>query len=203
MSACARPGRATPTKAAALLLDAPTPNRWPSLLALAEALVGRLDWWPRPPADAGSSIVGALAGRQAPDRGQARSAAVALRRRGNDAAAHAAEKTRSGAGATAARTGTCSIAAHAHADALSVEVRYAGVDILADPGTYCYHGERAWRSYFRSTIAHNTAELGGRSQSSEGGPFMWVRHAQAREIEVHRRRRHRQMDRGARRLRLA
>ena len=80
--------------------------------------------------------------------------------------------------------GYLSIAAHAHADALSVEVRYAGVDILADPGTYCYHGERAWRSYFRSTIAHNTAELGGRSQSSEGGPFMWVRHAHAREIEV-------------------
>ena len=65
-----------------------------------------------------------------------------------------------------------------------MEVRYAGVDILADPGTYCYHGERAWRSYFRSTIAHNTVELGGRSQSSEGGPFMWVRHAHAREIEV-------------------
>ena len=65
-----------------------------------------------------------------------------------------------------------------------MEVRYAGVDILADPGTYCYHGEPAWRSYFRSTIAHNTAELGGRSQSREGGPFMWVRHARTREIEV-------------------
>ena len=86
---------------------------------------------------------------------------------------------RSGAGATAARTDTLGIAAHAHADALSVEVRYAGVDILADPGTYCYHGEPAWRSYFRSTIAHNTVELGGRSQSSERGPFMWARHAQA------------------------
>ena len=65
-----------------------------------------------------------------------------------------------------------------------MEVRYAGVDILTDPGTYCYHGERSWRSYFRSTIAHNTAELGGLSQSSESGPFMWVRHANAREVEV-------------------
>jgi hypothetical protein len=80
--------------------------------------------------------------------------------------------------------GYLSIAAHAHADALSVEVRYAGIDILADPGTYCYHGEPAWRSYFRSTLAHNTAELGGQSQSSERGPFMWARHAQAREVEV-------------------
>jgi hypothetical protein len=80
--------------------------------------------------------------------------------------------------------GYLSIAAHAHADALSVEVRYGGVDILADPGTYCYHGEPTWRSYFRSTIAHNTVELDGRSQSSDGGPFLWLRHAKAREIDV-------------------
>ena len=80
--------------------------------------------------------------------------------------------------------GFLSIAAHAHADALSVEVRCGGVDVLADPGTYCYHGEPEWRSYFRSTIAHNTAEVGGRNQSTEGGPFLWLRHANAREIDV-------------------
>jgi hypothetical protein len=67
---------------------------------------------------------------------------------------------------------------------MSVEVRYDGVDVLADPGTYCYHGEPAWRSYFRSTIAHNTIELGGRSQSGDGGPFLWLHHANGREIEV-------------------
>jgi Heparinase II/III-like protein len=76
-----------------------------------------------------------------------------------------------------------SIAAHAHADALSVEVRYAGVNILAGPGTMCYNGERPWRSS-RSPIAHNTAELGGWCQSGAGGPFMRVRHARTREIEV-------------------
>jgi hypothetical protein len=152
-----------------LLLDAPVPNRWPSLLALADALVGRQDWWPRPPADAGSVIVGALAGARhqiegRPDRRPSRFAdagVTLLRTHGPneiwcrcDGGPH----------------GYLSIAAHAHADALSVEVRYAGVDILADPGTYCYHGERAWRSYFRSTI--------------ESGPFMWTRHARAREVEV-------------------
>ena len=79
--------------------------------------------------------------------------------------------------------GYLSIAAHAHADALSVELRYGGVDILADPGTYCYHGEPAWRSYFRSTLAHNTIELGGQDQSGDG-PFLWLRHANGREIEV-------------------
>ena len=39
--------------------------------------------------------------------------------------------------------GYLSIAAHAHADALSIEVRHDGVDVLADPGTYCYHGDDA------------------------------------------------------------
>jgi hypothetical protein len=166
-----------------LLLDAPAPNRWPSLLALADALVGRLDWWPQLPADAGSSIVGALTcakhhiqGRPAqrpsrfPDAGT-----TLLRTTGEDEIWCRCD---------GGPHGYLSIAAHAHADALSVEVRYSGVDILADPGTYCYHGERAWRSYFRSTLAHNTVELGGRNQSSEGGPFMWVRHANARETEV-------------------
>jgi hypothetical protein len=79
------------------------------------------------------------------------------------------------------------IAAHAPVDALSVEVRYAGVDILAGPGifsNFSNHGERARRSYSRSTIGNNTAELDGRSQSGEGGPFIRVRHAHTREIEV-------------------
>ena len=71
------------------------------------------------------------------------------------------------------------IAAHAHADALAVEVRYGGVDVLADPGTYCYHGEPEWRSYFRSTIAHNTIEIGDANQSVETGPFMWAAHARS------------------------
>ena len=56
--------------------------------------------------------------------------------------------------------GFLSIAAHAHADALSVEVRHDGVEILADPGTYCYQGQADWRSYFRSTLGHNTVEIG-------------------------------------------
>src|SRR5690348_13245928 len=73
--------------------------------------------------------------------------------------------------------GFLSIAAHAHADALSVEVRYGGVEVLVDPGTYCYHGEPEWRSYFRSTLAHNTIEIDRTNQSVEGGPFLWSTHA--------------------------
>ena len=52
-------------------------------------------------------------------------------------------------------------------------MRVGGVDVLADPGTYCYHGEPQWRTYFRSTRAHNTVEVDGASQSVEGGPFLW------------------------------
>jgi hypothetical protein len=168
-----------------LVLDAPEANRWPSLLAIGAATFGRLDWWPAVPPNAASVIIAALPGsaRTADDRPQSRPW-------------HFAD-----AGLTLLRTtstrepeiwcrcdggphGFLSIAAHAHADALSVEVRYGGVDILADPGTYCYHGDPAWRSYFRSTIAHNTLEIDGRNQSLEGGPFLWLRHANSREISV-------------------
>jgi hypothetical protein len=169
----------------ALLLDAPSANCWPSLLAVGDALFGRLDWWPRVQPDAASSLIAALPGA-------IRSAAG----RPADRQWHLPD-----AGATVLRTrssqgpeiwcrcdggphGFLKIAAHAHADALSIEVRYGGVDILADPGTYCYHGEPDWRSYFRSTIAHNTVEVDGGNQSSEGGPFLWLRHANSRVIDV-------------------
>ncbi len=169
----------------ALLVDAPGCGRWPLLLALGEVLFGRLGWWPPTQASASGAIVGAMT------------------RTPRDVAGRPAQRPSrfADAGTTLLRTtgrqdpeiwcrcdggphGYLSIAAHAHADALSVEVRYGGVDILADPGTYCYHGEPAWRSYFRSTIAHNTVELDGRSQSRDGGPFLWLRHANAREIDV-------------------
>ena len=80
--------------------------------------------------------------------------------------------------------GYLAIAAHAHADALSIEVRCGGVDILADPGTYCYFGEPDWRRYFRSTVAHNTLELDGQNQSLSGGPFLWLVYATTRMLEV-------------------
>jgi len=168
-----------------VLLDAPGQNRWPTLLALGEALFGRLDWWPDVAPDVGSVLVRALLGarREVPDRPGQRPS------RFGDAGITILRTRRGDSPEIWCRCdggphGFLSIAAHGHADALSVEVRHAGVDILADPGTYCYHGEREWRSYFRSTIAHNTVELAGRSQSVEGGPFMWLRHAQTREIHA-------------------
>jgi hypothetical protein len=167
-----------------VLLDAPEHNRWPALLSLASVL-GPLTWWPPVPQDTGIVLVTALAGalRVASGRPSARpsrfaEAGIAILR--TDPASAPEIWCRCDGGPH----GFLSIAAHAHADALSVEVRCDGVDILADPGTYCYHGEPEWRSYFRSTIAHNTVEVGGHDQSQQSGPFMWGRQARTREIAV-------------------
>ena len=172
-----------------VLLDIPQHNRWPSLLALGDAAIGRLDWWPPVVSDIGSVLAGALLrpnhpGRALTDRYGRRpfrfpDAGLTILR------THPDDLPEIWCRCDGGPHGFLAIAAHAHADALSVEVRYGGVDILADPGTYCYHGEPEWRSYFQSTVAHNTVEIGGRNQSTRSGPFMWSRHAQSTEIEAH------------------
>jgi Heparinase II/III-like protein/Heparinase II/III N-terminus len=169
----------------ALLLDAPVANRWPTLLALAASVAGRLDWWPPVEADVFSTLVGAMPeaawivpGRPAERPWHFSDAGTTLLR---STSSHDPEIwCRCDGGPH----GYLSIAAHAHADALAVEVRYGGVDIFADPGTYCYHGEPEWRSYFRSTIGHNTVEVDGQNQSADGGAFLWLRHANATVIGV-------------------
>jgi hypothetical protein len=170
------------------LLDAPEHNRWPLLLSLGDALFGRLDWWPAVTPDAGGALAAALlksagTARVVPGRPSARpcrfaDAGISILRTG------AADSPEIWVRCDGGPHGFLSIAAHAHADALSVEVRHGGIDILADPGTYCYHGEPAWRSYFKSTVAHNTVEIGGQNQSADGGPFLWTRQAHAREFDV-------------------
>jgi hypothetical protein len=181
-----------------VLLDAPEDNRWPALLALGDAVFGRLDWWPEIIPDAGSTLASAMIGSRPdlagrPERRTSRFAdagiailrtAVPLSTVPLSTRQQALEIPEIWCRCDGGPHGFLSIAAHAHADALSVEVRYGGVDVLADSGTYCYHGEPEWRSYFRSTIAHNTAEIGGHSQSVEGGPFLWLRHARTRELET-------------------
>jgi hypothetical protein len=73
-----------------------------------------------------------------------------------------------------------SIAAHGHADALAFTLSVGGLEFLVDPGTYTYHTRPRWRDYFRGTLAHNTVTVDGADQSTSGGNFMWVRHAQAK-----------------------
>jgi hypothetical protein len=76
--------------------------------------------------------------------------------------------------------GYLSIAAHGHADALALTLSVAGREVLVDPGTYAYHGERRWRDYFRGTAAHNTLRVDHADQSVAGGAFLGLEHARAR-----------------------
>ena len=168
-----------------VLLDAPEHNRWPALLSLSDAIFGRLDWWPATAPDVGSILVSALLGATQqvsgrPARRPDRFADAGIMILRTDDADSPELWCRCDGGPH----GFLSIAAHAHADALSVEVRCGGVEILADPGTYCYHGEPEWRKYFQSTIGHNTIEVDGQWQSARGGAFLWLRHAQGRELAV-------------------
>jgi hypothetical protein len=71
------------------------------------------------------------------------------------------------------------IAAHGHADALSMVLALGNEFFLIDPGTYAYHSHPEWRSYFRSTAAHNTARVDGLDQSVMGGPFLWTLKAES------------------------
>jgi hypothetical protein len=176
-----------------LVVDGAGTDRWASLLATGQALFGRLDWWPATPHDdVRTPLLAALAG-PAPDGGPITGTGTGrpARRPAHlpDAGMTILRAPSRGKGAgeiwcrfDGGPHGFLSIAAHAHADALSVEVRHDGVDVLADPGTYCYHGQPQWRSYFRSTVGHNTLELDGADQSTSGGPFMWTRHARSRVL---------------------
>ncbi|MER7484338.1 alginate lyase family protein [Streptomyces sp. NPDC126497] len=165
-----------------LVLDGAGTDRWGSLLATGEAVFGRLDWWPTVTGtDVRTPLLAALVRPGAP--------AVPRPARRPAHFADAGLTVLRGPGGIWCRCdggphGFLSIAAHAHADALSVEVRHDGVDVLADPGTYCYHGQPEWRRYFRSTLGHNTLELDGADQSVSGGPFLWTRHARSRVLAV-------------------
>ncbi len=71
-------------------------------------------------------------------------------------------------------------AAHGHADALSLWLSIDDEYFLVDAGTYAYHSHPEWRTFFRSTAAHNTARVDGRNQSEMAGRFLWSSKANAR-----------------------
>ncbi|WP_028806268.1 heparinase II/III family protein [Streptomyces sp. 303MFCol5.2] len=170
-----------------LVVDGEGTDRWASLLSTGDAVFGRLAWWPTVTGtDVRTPLLAALIrpyaeNGTAPDMSRPESRPTHF--------ADAGMTILRGPGEIWCRCdggphGFLSIAAHAHADALSVEVRHDGVDVLADPGTYCYHGQPEWRQYFRSTLGHNTLQLDGGDQSVSGGPFLWTRHARSRVLVV-------------------
>jgi hypothetical protein len=63
--------------------------------------------------------------------------------------------------------------AHGHADLLSLQCSAFGEDFVVDPGTFSYTPSPAWRDYFRTTAAHSTIVVDGRSQAEPAGAFSW------------------------------
>jgi uncharacterized heparinase superfamily protein len=66
--------------------------------------------------------------------------------------------------------------AHAHADMFSYELTIGGRPVIVDSGVYEY-AEGEWRTWFRSTAAHNTVSVDGRDQSEMWGSFRVGRRA--------------------------
>ncbi len=69
---------------------------------------------------------------------------------------------------------------HGHSDCLSVLLDIGGNPILIDTGTGQYGGDPAFRSYFRSTRAHNTVTIDDADQAVQSGPFQWRQAYEAR-----------------------
>ncbi|MEW2399929.1 alginate lyase family protein [Streptomyces sp. NPDC046862] len=169
-----------------LVVDGEGTDRWGSLLATGDAVFGGLAWWPAVTGtDVRTPLLAALikptelsVTRPASRPAHFADAGMTILRGPGKTGETGEIWCRCDGGPH----GFLSIAAHAHADALSVEVRHDGVDVLADPGTFCYHGQPEWRQYFRSTLGHNTLQLDGGDQSVSGGPFLWTRHAKSRVL---------------------
>lgn len=77
-----------------------------------------------------------------------------------------------------------SIAAHGHADALSVTIAEAGVELVTDPGVGSYFNRPGLRSSLRGTSAHATVSIDGESQSVDQGPFLWAAHARTSLVSL-------------------
>jgi uncharacterized heparinase superfamily protein len=69
--------------------------------------------------------------------------------------------------------------AHGHGDMLSFECSLGGQRLIVDPGVYEYNAGR-WRSYARSTAAHNTVTVDDHEQCDFFGAFRCGRRARAR-----------------------
>ena len=187
----------------ALLLDAPAPNRWPSLLALGEAFFGRLDWWP--PVDAGREQLDPAV--PWPPRNRTSRAGPRSGRRdsptpGSPCCARTGSRTRrSGAGATGARTATS--ASPRTPMPTPCPWRSATEASMSSPiqaptaTTASLSGGRTSARRSRTT----PSSLTGRASPATAAPSSGCGMRSAREIDVHDIGEVAELDRGARRLR--
>jgi uncharacterized heparinase superfamily protein len=70
---------------------------------------------------------------------------------------------------------------HAHGDLLSFELSFDGHRVVADSGVHGYEGDPL-RDWCRSTQAHNTVEIEGRSQCEFWSVFRVARRGRPRDV---------------------
>ena len=73
--------------------------------------------------------------------------------------------------------------AHAHADLLEVELAYKGALLISDSGVPEYEAGPE-RTFYRSTRAHPTVEVDGRSQHELWGSFRMGRSGQVHDVKL-------------------
>jgi hypothetical protein len=74
------------------------------------------------------------------------------------------------------------------ADILHVDIWARGINILRDAGTYSYHGDKRWQSYFPATRAHNTCEFDAADQMPRLSRFLfadWLSMDEIGELSSH------------------
>jgi uncharacterized heparinase superfamily protein len=71
---------------------------------------------------------------------------------------------------------------HAHGDLFSFELSLRGHRVICDSGVHGYDGD-PYRSYCRSTRAHNTVEVDGEDQCEFWAIFRVARRARPREVQ--------------------
>ena len=166
-----------------LLLDGPGYDRWASLLATGAALFGPAPWWPAVPRKRRPDTAvdrGSPAGRSRPGPGRRVGRRCSRTPAWQFCATPTAGQTSCGAGPTTARTGTCRSPPTPTPTPSPSRSGWAGSTCSPTRAPTATAAEPAWRAWFRSTLAHNTLEVGGVDQSVAAGPHLWTRQARAR-----------------------
>ncbi len=71
-----------------------------------------------------------------------------------------------------------------HIDQLQLDVRFAGREILVDPGTFAYNAAEPWRNGLTNSRVHNAPLIDGREIGVQGPAFLWYIWPQAQIREA-------------------
>ncbi len=95
-------------------------------------------------------------------------------------------------GWAAARVGGCSVFLRAgryrhrpsHLDALNIDVRIHGTEVIADAGTFAYNAPPPWKNGLVGAQVHNGPIVDGLEAARRGPRFLWLSWPQARLVSA-------------------